>query len=101
MHGLDQIFGLADAHQITRLALRQQLIANLNHLEHRALRLADRQSHAEWEAAGSRSMLDRASEQLQEILASHEPAALPADRCQALDEILAEAEASYRQQGAM
>lgn len=64
-------------------------------------RLADRQSHAEWEAAGSRSMLDRASEQLQEILASHEPAALPADRCQALDEILAEAEASYRQQGAM
>jgi trimethylamine--corrinoid protein Co-methyltransferase len=63
--------------------------------------LADRQSHAEWEASGAKSMLDRASERLEELLSSHEPTPLPEEHGKALDEILVEAQAFYEQKGMM
>ena len=63
--------------------------------------LADRQSHAEWESSGAKSMLDRAEERMIEILDNHEPDPLPGDQEKALDELLVEAESFYRQKGAM
>jgi trimethylamine--corrinoid protein Co-methyltransferase len=63
--------------------------------------LADRQSHPDWVKAGSKSIVDRARERVREILDRHEPTPLPEDQEKAIDEILAEAEAYYRQQGMM
>jgi len=63
--------------------------------------LADRQSHAEWVASGSKSMQVRAAEQLDEILASHRPLPLPEDQSRALDAILSEARAWYVAKGLM
>ncbi len=42
-------------------------------------RLIDRADYAAWERAGSTSMADRAAKMVDEILASHRPATLPAD----------------------
>ncbi len=64
-------------------------------------KLADRQSHGQWEKSGAKSMLDRAEERVEAILAEHEPIPLPADQDQALDEILREAEAYYKQKDMM
>ena len=61
--------------------------------------LADRQSHAEWVKAGSKSIIDRAQERVQEILSSHKPTPLPEDQAKAIDEILEEATAYYKQKG--
>ncbi|MBW2294497.1 MAG: trimethylamine methyltransferase family protein [Deltaproteobacteria bacterium] len=63
--------------------------------------LADRQSHAEWEASGAKGILERAQERLETLLKNHEPTPLPQDQCDALDEILVEAEAHYRQHDMM
>ncbi len=64
-------------------------------------KLADKQSHGQWEKTGSKSMLDRAQERVGTILAEHEPIPLPEDHARALDEILEEAEAYYVQKGMM
>jgi trimethylamine--corrinoid protein Co-methyltransferase len=63
--------------------------------------LADRQSHEEWVRSGSKSVIDRAKERVQDILASHEPTPLPEDQERAIDDILKEAEAYYKQNGMM
>jgi trimethylamine--corrinoid protein Co-methyltransferase len=61
--------------------------------------LADRQPHEEWIRTGSKTILDRAIERVQEILATHEPTPLPEAQQGAIDEILKEAEAYYGQKG--
>ena len=61
--------------------------------------LADRLSHAEWVKAGSKNIIERAKERVQEILSTHKPAPLPEDQQKAIDEILEEATAYYKQKG--
>ncbi|MBL7120123.1 MAG: trimethylamine methyltransferase family protein [Dehalococcoidia bacterium] len=61
--------------------------------------LADRQSHAEWVKAGSKNIIDRAKERVQDILSSHKTTPLPEDEEKAIDEILQEATAYYKQKG--
>lgn len=52
-------------------------------------RLLDRQNYANWKAAGSRTLRQRARERVEEILASHEPEPLPADVRAAIDAVVA------------
>ncbi len=61
--------------------------------------LADRQSHADWVKSGSKTIIDRAKERVQDILSTHKPTPLPEDQVKALDEIVAEATAYYKQKG--
>lgn len=63
--------------------------------------LADRAAHPEWVQAGSKSMIDRARERMEHLLASHEPVPLPEEQSKALDEILVEAESYYRERGVL
>jgi len=61
--------------------------------------LADKLSHPEWIQAGSKTIVQKAKERVQEILATHEPTPLPEDQAKAIDEILEEATSYYKQKG--
>ncbi len=63
--------------------------------------LADRMSHPEWIKAGSKDIVVRAQEKVQEILATHEPLPLSDDENRAIDEILQEAASYYKERGLM
>jgi trimethylamine--corrinoid protein Co-methyltransferase len=55
-------------------------------------RILDRQTHAAWVAAGQADPLSRAREIAREVLATHQPAPLPAGVREALDAIVVEAD---------
>jgi trimethylamine--corrinoid protein Co-methyltransferase len=51
-------------------------------------RISDRDSHDEWQNKGARSRVEIAREQVQEILATHQPPPLPDGAREAMDEVL-------------
>lgn len=59
--------------------------------------LADPVGYDEWERRGKKVALDYAREKYEEIIATHKPDPLPEDKKLAIDEILQEARAFYRQ----
>jgi trimethylamine--corrinoid protein Co-methyltransferase len=62
-------------------------------------KLAHRGSHPEWIKEGSKSIVERAKERVEEILATHEPTPLPKDQEKEIDNILKEAEQFYKEKG--
>lgn len=59
--------------------------------------LADRVGYSEWVQGGKKTSLDYAREKYEEIIATHKPAPLPADKQKAIDAILEEARKFYRE----
>ena len=59
--------------------------------------LADRFSYGEWKKAGKKTNFDYAKEKYEHIMATHEPKPLPEDQKKAIDEILEEARAFYKE----
>jgi trimethylamine--corrinoid protein Co-methyltransferase len=62
-------------------------------------RSADLEAHSVWVQSGKKDALALAHERMEEILASHEPKPLTPEQEQAVDEILREARAFYRDRG--
>ncbi|MFB0559737.1 MAG: trimethylamine methyltransferase family protein [Candidatus Lokiarchaeia archaeon] len=62
-------------------------------------KLAHKGSHPEWIKEGSKSIVERAKEWVEEILATHEPTPLPDDQEKEIDNILKEAEQFYKEKG--
>lgn len=62
-------------------------------------KLAHKGSHPEWIKEGSKSIVKRAKEYMQEILATHEPTPFPDDQEKEIDNILKEAEQYYKEKG--
>jgi trimethylamine--corrinoid protein Co-methyltransferase len=58
--------------------------------------LVERQKYAGWVAQGSTTLLERATQRVDEILATHEPDPLPDDMVQAIRAIVERAEAGLR-----
>ena len=62
-------------------------------------RAADHGSYADFFKGGSKTILQRAQEQMEEILATHKPAPLSTSQEQAVEDILKEAREFYRKRG--
>jgi trimethylamine--corrinoid protein Co-methyltransferase len=69
--------------------------------EHWVPQLLDRDSRTAWEARGSKSLQQRIREKVIDVLENYQPAPLPADREQRLQEILDRAEQRHRNQEAV
>ena len=61
--------------------------------------IVDRLTPPAWVKAGRKSVIQKATERKEEILATHKVAALPEDQEKAIDEILEEAKTYYEQKG--
>ncbi|MEW6266345.1 MAG: trimethylamine methyltransferase family protein [Thermodesulfobacteriota bacterium] len=61
--------------------------------------VADRLTFPEWAAQGMKKAIDHARERMEAILATHKPEPLPPDQEKAVEDILKEARAHYRQMG--
>ena len=61
--------------------------------------VASRQSYQEWSVTGRKNILEKAEERCQTLLEHHTVPALPADKEQALEDILKDARAYYRGKG--
>jgi trimethylamine--corrinoid protein Co-methyltransferase len=58
--------------------------------------LADRLSYDDWVRRGSKEILTRAKQKVEEILTEHEPTSLPKDQAKEIDRILEEAREYYK-----
>jgi trimethylamine--corrinoid protein Co-methyltransferase len=56
----------------------------------------DRQKYAGWVAAGSTTLLERATARVDKILATHRPAPLPDDVARAIKAVVRRAEADVK-----
>jgi trimethylamine--corrinoid protein Co-methyltransferase len=72
---------LTEQHTLTHMRREQSRTA-----------LIDRRSGGEWERTGSKTMLERAEEEVFKIMDTHKPKPLPQDVCGELRRIIAEAE---------
>ncbi len=73
--------------------LKQRHTLQFIQSEHFLPRLASRQTREKWMEGGSKTMVDRAREEVERILAEHEPAPLPAAAEAELERIVREVEA--------
>ncbi|MEW5817659.1 MAG: trimethylamine methyltransferase family protein [Spirochaetota bacterium] len=62
-------------------------------------RVADRLSYQEWLAQGRKSVIDKARERMEEILAAHKPLPITPEQDKDLDRILDDARRHYRKKG--
>ena len=61
--------------------------------------VADWQSHVDWVKGGKTDLVTRAREKVEKILATHKPAPLTPEQEKAIDAVLDEARAYYREAG--
>ncbi len=63
--------------------------------------VADRLSYQEWTEQGRKSVIDKARERMEEILANHKPLPITAEQDKDIDRILEDARKHYRKKGLM